>query len=92
MRGSSMTTNEMPGKFRISVPNRTFSQRLRSQALWWGVPAACAELFWVPRNLWLYALIFIIPATAVGVVTGAVILHVAAARRSNASDEGNAST
>jgi len=41
--------------------------------------------------LWLYALILIIPATAVGVVTGAVILHAAAARQSKASDEDNAS-
>lgn len=86
-----MTTNGIPGNIRLSVPKRTFSQRLRSQALWWGVPAACAELFWVPRNLWLYALILIIPATAVGVVTGAVILHAAAARQSKASDEDNAS-
>jgi hypothetical protein len=87
-----MTTSGMAGKIRISVPNRTFSQRLRSQALWWGVPAACAELFWVPRNLWLYALIFIIPATAVGVVTGAAVLHAVAKHRSKASDEGSPST
>jgi hypothetical protein len=40
----------------------------------------CVELFWVPRNLWLYALILVIPATAAGVVTGAVILHAVAAR------------
>jgi hypothetical protein len=60
-------------------------------ALWWGIPAACVELFWVPRNLWLYALILVIPATAVGVVTGAVILHVVAAHQSKASDGGNSS-
>jgi hypothetical protein len=82
----------MPEGIRISIPKRTFLQRLRSMALWWGIPAACAELFWVPRSLWLYALIFIIPATAVGVVTGAIILHVAAARRSKASDESNPPT
>jgi hypothetical protein len=51
-------------------------------ALWWGIPAVCVELFWVPRDLWLYALILIVPATAVGVVTGAAMLHLAAARRS----------
>jgi len=55
-------------------------------ALWWGIPAACVELFWVPSNLWLYALIFVIPATAIGVLTGAVILHAAAERRSKASE------
>jgi hypothetical protein len=50
-------------------------------ALWWGIPAVCVELFGVPRDLWLYALIFVIPASAVGVVTGATILHMAATRR-----------
>lgn len=81
-----MTINGMPGEIRMSVPNRTFSQRLRSQALWWGVPAACAELFWVPRSLWLYALILIIPATVVGVLTGAAVLHVVAAKGILTSD------
>jgi hypothetical protein len=75
-----MTTTDGKSESRISLPERTFSQRLRSMALWWGIPAACVELFWVPRNLWLYALILVIPATAVGVVTGAVILHAVAAR------------
>jgi membrane protein implicated in regulation of membrane protease activity len=56
-------------------------------ALWWGIPAVCVELFWVPRDLWLYALILIVPATAVGVVTGAALLHLAAARRSKNGGE-----
>jgi hypothetical protein len=73
----------------ISIPQRTFGHRLRSMAVWWGIPAVCVELFWVPRDLWLYALIFVVPATAVGVVTGATILHVAAARRSKKSIEGD---
>ena len=72
---------QMPKEVRISIANRTFLQRLRSVALWWGIPAIWVELFGVPRNLWLYALIFIIPATAVGILTGAAILHMAATRR-----------
>jgi hypothetical protein len=87
-----MKTNGTPEGIRISIRKRTFLQRLGSMALWWGIPTACLELFWIPRSLWLYALIFVIPATAVGVVTGAAILHVAAAHRSKGSGEGNAST
>jgi len=75
-----MTTTDGKSEFRISIPERTFWQRLRSMALWWGLPAVCAELFGAPRDLWPYVLILVIPATAVGVVTGAVILHAAAAR------------
>ena len=82
-----MTTNQMGDRIRILIPKRTFLQRLYSMALWWGIPAAFVELFWVPRHLWLYALIFIVPATAGGVLTGALILHVAAARRTEPSDE-----
>lgn len=73
----------------ISVPQRSFLHRLLSMALWWGIPAVCVELFWVPRDLWLYALILIVPATAVGVVTGAAILHLAAARHSKNGSEGH---
>jgi hypothetical protein len=80
----------MPEKIRISVRNRTFPQRLRSAALWWGIPAVCLELIGVPRDLWLYALIFIIPATAAGVVTEAAILHAFMAHPSKSSDEGKA--
>ena len=50
------------------------------------------ELIPIERDLWLYVLILVIPATAVGVMTGAAILHVAAARRSKANNEGNSST
>jgi membrane protein implicated in regulation of membrane protease activity len=73
----------------ILVPQRSFLERLRSMALWWGIPAVCVELFWVPRDLWLYALILIVPATAVGVITGAAILHLTAARGSKNGGEGN---
>jgi len=58
-------------------------------ALCGGIPAVCVELFGVPRDLWPYALIFVIPATAVGVVTGAAILHMAATRRNKDRDGDN---
>jgi membrane protein implicated in regulation of membrane protease activity len=58
-------------------------------SLWWGIPAVFVELFWVPVDLWLYALILILPATAVGVVTGAALLHLAAERRSKNNAESN---
>jgi membrane protein implicated in regulation of membrane protease activity len=73
----------------IFIPQKPFGQRLRSMAVWWGVPAVLVELFWVPRDLWLYALILIIPATVVGVVTGAALLHIAATRRSQKSNDDN---
>ncbi|WP_157466883.1 hypothetical protein [Edaphobacter aggregans] len=60
-------------------------QRLGSTALWYGIPAVCVELFGIPRNLWPYVLIYVLPATAVGVVTGAVIEHAVVTRRSKAS-------
>lgn len=60
-------------------------QRLGSTALWYGIPAVCVELFGIPRNLWPYVLIYVLPATAVGVVTGAALEHAAATRRSKAS-------
>ena len=60
-------------------------QRLDFTALWYGIPAVCVELFGIPRNLWPYVLIYIIPATAVGVLTGAVIEHAAVTHRVKAS-------
>jgi hypothetical protein len=60
-------------------------QRLGSTALWYGIPAVCVELFGIPRNLWPYVLIYVIPATAVGVVTGAALEHTVVTRRNKAS-------
>lgn len=87
-----MTPTDGKPEFRISMPERTFWHRVRSMALWWGIPAVGAELYGVPRNLWLYVLILAIPATAVGVLTGAVILHQVATHRSKAADGNNSST
>jgi hypothetical protein len=76
----------MPKKIQVLTPKRTFVQRLRSITLWWGLPSICVELFGVPRHLWVYALPLIVPATVVGVVAGALVLHVVAARRNRAED------
>ena len=78
--------NGMPQDAHISVPKRPFLRRLRSVALWWGIPMACLGLIGVPRRLWGYALILIIPATFIGVMVGALILHLVAAHRHNAQD------
>jgi hypothetical protein len=79
------TTNGVPEESRVPKPRRTFTQRLGSTALWYGIPAVCVELFGIPRNLWPYVLIYVLPATAVGVVIGAVIEHAAVTRRGKAS-------
>jgi hypothetical protein len=68
-------------------PQRTFVQRLRSTALWWGLPAVCVELIGIPRNLWPYVLIYVLPATAVGVLTGATIQHLAISQRGKSTRE-----
>lgn len=91
MWGLCMTTTDRQFEFRISITKRTFWQRVRSLALWWGIPAVGAELWGVPRDLWIYVLILAIPATVVGVLTGAAVLHAVAKHRSKANDEGNAS-
>jgi hypothetical protein len=55
------------------VSPKTFAQRLLLTALLWGMPMIFAELIGIPRRLWLYALIFVVPATAVGVFCWAML-------------------
>jgi hypothetical protein len=76
-----MTTTDGKFDFHISIAKRTFWQRVRSLAIWWGIPAVGAELGGVPRDLWGYVVILAVPATAAGVIAGAAILHAAAARQ-----------
>jgi hypothetical protein len=64
---------------------KTFGQRLRSTALWWGLPMLCAELIGVPRSLWGYVVVFALPATMAGVFGWAALEHFAIARK----DENN---
>lgn len=60
---------------------KTFLRRLKSIALWWGIPALGVELIAVPRHLWIDVLIFILPATAAGVFSGALIQHYTISRK-----------
>jgi hypothetical protein len=77
--------DELPADAHATKPPRTFMQRLGLTALWYGIPAVCLELFGIPRNLWPYVLMFVLPATAAGVVAGAMMEHAAITRRSRAS-------
>jgi hypothetical protein len=79
------TTKEISEEPGVTKPKRTFLQRLGYTALWYGIPAVCLELFGIPRNLWPYLLIYVLPATVVGVIIGAAIEHTAVTRRSKAS-------
>jgi hypothetical protein len=64
-----------------SRSSKTFGQRLRSTALWWGLPMLCAELIGVPRSLWGYVVVFALPATMAGVFGWAALEHFAIARK-----------
>lgn len=61
--------------------NRTFGQRLRSTALWWGVPMLILELVGIPWRMWIYILLLAFPATAIAVVAGAALEHLALSRK-----------
>jgi hypothetical protein len=52
---------------------KTFMQRLRSTALFWGVPLLCLELIGIPRQGQGSVLLIEIPATMVGVLVFALI-------------------
>lgn len=52
---------------------RTFGQRLKSAALWWGVPMLALELIGVPIKYWLWVVVFALPATALGVFVYAAL-------------------
>jgi hypothetical protein len=59
----------------LGEPNLTLTQRLVRTSLVWGVPMACLELIGIPFHYWAGVLIFILPATALGVVTYALLEH-----------------
>ena len=52
---------------------RTFGQRLKSAALWWGIPMLALELIGVPIKYWLWVLIFTLPSIALGVFVVGVL-------------------
>jgi hypothetical protein len=46
---------------------KTFMQRLRATAIYWGLPVMCLELIGIPRQAWGLILLIELPATVVGV-------------------------
>ena len=48
-------------------PKRTFAQRLRATALFWGIPVMFLELIGIPRQAWGLVFLIELPATIVGV-------------------------
>ena len=52
---------------------KTFPQRLRSVALFWGLPAPCLELIGIPRQGLGSVLLIAVPVTMLGVFVFALI-------------------
>ena len=68
--------------FPLTSKKRTFAQRLRDQALFWGIPILCLELIGLPirgislvESLEMLGLVLLIlaPATMLGVLVGALV-------------------
>jgi len=63
-------------KLKLSVrQNRTFLQRFNENALWWGFPMVCVELFGVPLWGWHTGLVIAVPATLAAVLAKTTIEH-----------------
>jgi hypothetical protein len=60
---------------RTSKPIKTFSQRLVSAMVWWGIPMVALELIGIAKRYWVPVLFLAVPATMVGVFVGAVVEH-----------------
>lgn len=65
----------------LTGKNRTFGQRLFSNALLWGIPMLAAELIGVLKNLWVWVVILVAPATAVGVLVWILMEYRSSRRR-----------
>ena len=59
----------------LREPQMTFTQRLVRTSIIWGIPMACLELIGIPFHYWAGVLIFVLPATALGVVVYALLEH-----------------
>jgi hypothetical protein len=55
--------------------NLTFLQRLRRQAIYWGIPMVCLDLIGVPLFGWSTVLAIVVPATFVAALAGALFEH-----------------
>lgn len=57
----------------LREPKTSFTQRLVRISVLWGIPMACLELIGIPFRYWAVVLIFVLPATALGVVAYALL-------------------
>ncbi len=55
--------------------NLTFLQRLKDQAIYWGIPMVCLDLIGVPLFGWGTVLAIGVPATLVAITAGALLEH-----------------
>ena len=64
-------------KLTISNPrkNWTFAQRLKWQAIWWGIPMMLLELIGVSWRLWIGILLIAFPVYALMIVCAAGLEH-----------------
>jgi hypothetical protein len=53
----------------------TFAQRLRNNAIWWGILMLLLELVGIPWKLWVFMLLIAFPTTALGVLCATAIEH-----------------
>jgi len=56
--------------------SKTFAQRLRYAAIWWGIPMLILELVGIPWRMWIFILVIALPLTALGVLCAAALQHV----------------
>ena len=59
----------------LTGKRRTFRQRLLSNALLWGIPMVAVELIGVPVRYWVWVVILVLPATALGVLVWTLLEH-----------------
>jgi hypothetical protein len=59
----------------LRKPKLTFTERLVRVSLFWGIPMASLELIGIPYRDWAALLIFVLPATAAGVIVYALLEH-----------------
>ena len=57
------------------VADMTFSERFAHVAVLWGLPMICLELIGLSSDTWGIVLIFLIPATLLGVLVYTTIEH-----------------
>jgi len=61
--------------------SKSFAQRLRYTAIWWGIPMLLLELVGVPWRMWIFMVLIALPATALGVLCAAALQHFVFSRK-----------